>query len=389
MGLHIAIDGRTLGDHYPGIGRYLWNLLRAMVPLAPDERFTLLEAEDGDNRRYPLGELEAAGVRRVQAPSRVRGLGQQLALPRLLRELEADVFHAPYYLTAYRTPCPLAVTVYDVIGALDPAFLPSKLDRKAYRLAMQQAVRSAAGIVTLSKVGKDGLVEHFAADPERVLVTPAAVDPGLSAAPPEAMESVRDRLGLPERYVLHVGTNKPHKNLVRLVRAWAAVREKQKAGGGDPGWKLVFAGRHDRRHPEAGDAVRELGLGNVRFLGEVAEDDLSALYTGAGLLVMPSLAEGFGLPVLEAMACGTAVACSRSVQVPPVAGAAAAYFDPEDVESIAATLARLLTNGGYRQILADRGAGHVAQFSWDKTALQTLRLYRRLAGGENRRLAGG
>jgi glycosyltransferase involved in cell wall biosynthesis len=381
MGLHIVIDGRTLGDHYPGIGRYLWNLLRALVPLVAEERITLLVSGAGSNTRYPLAELAAAGVRWVEVSSRVRGLGQQLALPRLLRELGAEVFHAPYYLTAYRPPCPLAVTVYDVIGVLDPAFLPSKLDRRAYRLAMQQAVRAAAGILTLSKAGKDGLVEHFEADPERVLVTPAAVDPGFAPASPAAVDRARSRLGLPERYVLHVGTDKPHKNLVRLVRAWAAVRDKHKAGTDDPGWKLVLAGRHDRRRSEAADAVRELGLTGVRFLGEVAEEDLPALYTGAGLFVLPSLAEGFGLPVLEAMACGTAVACSRAVNVPPVAGAAAAYFDPEDVESIAVTLVRLLGNGGYRQMLADRGARHATQFSWTKTAQQTLRFYHRLAGG--------
>ncbi len=381
MGLHIAVDGRTLGDHYPGIGRYLWNLLRALASVVSDERITLLEAENEDNTRYPLAELEEAGVRRIKVPARVRGLRQQLALPRLLRELGAEVFHAPFYVTAYRPPCPLVVTVYDVIGALDPAFLPSKLDRKKYHLAMQQAVRSAAGLLTLSQVGKDGLVEHFGADPERIMVTPAAVDSGFTSVSSDEVEEMRTRLGLPERYVLHVGTDKPHKNLVRLVRAWAAMRASQKAGKDDSGWKLVLAGRHDRRRPEIREAVRELGLTDVRFLGEVAEDDLAALYSGAGLFVLPSLAEGFGLPVLEAMACGTAVTCSRSVSVPPVAGAAAAYFDPEDVDAIAATLTRLLSNGGYRQMLADRGARHAAQYSWDKTARQTLRFYRRWAGG--------
>lgn len=380
MGLHIAIDGRTLGDHYPGVGRYLWNLLRALVPVVADERITLLEAEIDDNTRYPVAELEEAGVRRVKVPSRVRGLGQQLALPRLLRELGAEVFHAPFYVTAYRPPCPLVVTVYDVIGALDPAFLPAKLDRKKYRLAMQQAVRSAAGILTLSQVGKNGLVEHFEADPERIMVTPAAVDPGFTAASSAEVEDLRRRLGLPERYVLHVGTDKPHKNLVRLVQAWAAVRASRKAAGDDPGWELVLAGRHDQRRTGSREAVSELGLTGVRFLGEVAEDDLATLYSGAGLFILPSLAEGFGLPVLEAMACGTAVACSRSASVPPVAGAAAAYFDPEDVAAIAATLTRLLANGGYRQMLADRGARQVAQYSWDKLARQTLRFYRRWAG---------
>jgi len=271
------------------------------------------------------------------------------------------------------------VTIYDVIGVLDPSFLRSPLDRKTYRLAMHQAVRSAAGILTLSTVGKDGLVEHFEADPERVLVTPAAVDPGFSVAASEEIEKVRTRLGLAERYVLHLGTNKPHKNLVRLVRAWAAVCGKQ--GQDEPVWQLVLAGRHDRRHPEVRDAVRELGLTGVRFLGEVAEEDLAALYSGAELFVLPSLAEGFGLPLLEAMACGTAVACSRAASVPPVAGAAAAYFDPGDVDSIAATLARLIANGGYRQMLVDRGVKHAAQFSWDKTARQTLQFYRRVADG--------
>lgn len=368
MALRIAIDGRALTDRNPGLGRYLWNLARALPRVAGEgEEIHLLTGPEEENTRFPLGSLDQVGVKRIPVRP-LGGLRQKLALPRLLTEIGAQVFHAPHDLVAFRPPCPLVVTVYDAPGA-GPA------DGKAAK-ALRQTLDSAARVLALSQVGRKDL-GGLGVEPRRLTVTPGAPDPDLEEAGPAARREVRERLRLPGRYVLNLGSAKRHKNLVRLVEAWAEVK-KAEIGRGEL-WQLVLAGVHDPAHGEARAKARELDLAEVRFLGEVAEPDLAAVFSAAQIFVLPSLAEGSGLPVLEAMACGTAVACSRTTALPAVAGAGAAYFDPEDKGMIAATLVRMMKNPAYRQMLAERGTQRAEQLSWEATARATLKVYRQVA----------
>ena len=371
MTLRIAIDGRTLTDRHPGVGRYVWNLVRALPRVAGGEEIHLLTGPEEENTRFPLAELDGAGITRVPVRQTLGGLRQQLALPRLLAEIGAQVFHAPHALSGYRSPCPLVVTVYDALEATSP-----DAAGRASR-SLGQTLAAARRIVTLSQLLKKELGEQLGVEPRRVAVIPGAPDPDLEAPPSEKAREVRRRLKLPARYVLALGSNKPHKNLVRLVEAWAKVRAEIDKPG--EAWQLVLAGLHHPDRGEAREKARELGLAEVRFLGEVAEADLAAVLAAAAVFVLPSLAEGSGLPLLEAMACGTAVACSRTSALPAVAGAGAAYFDPQDPAAIAATLVRLLSNAAYRQMLAERGSQRAEQFSWEKAARQTLKIYRQAA----------
>ncbi len=370
MVLRIAIDGRALTDQNPGLGRYLWNLARALPQVAGEgEEIHLLTGPEEENTRFPLAELDALGVTRVPVRQALDSRRQKRALPRLLAEIGAKVFHASHERVAFRPPCPLVVTVYDALDAADPA------SRKGSK-AVRQTLDSAARILALSQVGRKDLL-GLGIEPRRLAVTAGAPDPDLEKAPPPARREVRKRLRLPGRYVLNLGTAKPHKNLVRLVEAWAEVKRAD-IGRGEL-WQLVLAGTHDPAHGEARAKARELDLAEVRFLGPVAETDLAAVLSGAQIFVLPSLAEGSGLPLLEAMACGTAVACSRTTALPAVAGAGAAYFDPEDKRMIAATLVRLMKNPGYRQMLAERGTERAEQLSWEGTARATLKVYRKVA----------
>ncbi len=384
MALRIAIDGRILTDDrvatvHPGVSRYVWNLLRALPRVVDDEEILLLTGPEGESSRFPFAGLAEVGVELVPIRHKIGGIGQKLGLPRRLRELEVGVLHAPHYLTAQRSTCPLVVTLYDAIGARWPETLSAS--PRAYRTAVSSAVRSADRIVAFSQVARDELASQFEASKQSVAIIPAAIDVDLQPTDDEATGEARERLKLPNNYVLHLGTNRPHDNLVQLVDVWAETRKAEGVNRkGESPWYLVLAGRHDGRFPEVRQRVRKLGLDDVRFLGEVAESDLAALYSGAELFVLPSLWEGFNMPVLEAMACGTAVACSRTSGLPAVAAMAAAYFDPEDAASMTTTLVRLLKNGGYRKTLAERGAQRAAQFSWQKTAQQTLKVYRQVAG---------
>ena len=372
MPLKIAIDGRCLTDHYPGIGRYVFNLLLSLPDIAEDSELSVFTAEGDGNSRFDLEALVSRGVRLIPTRAAIRGMQQQHELPRRLRQIEAEVFHAPYFLTTYRSPCPMVVGLYDTIPTRFPETLPSVAARVTARLGIHMALRSAQSVIVLSRFAKDDLVKTYGLASDRIVVTPGAPAEGYQPASTEAIAELGSRLGLPERYVLHVGTNKPHKNLEKLLEAWGELKSAGKAE-----CDLVLAGAHDPRYFQVAQAVRSSGLKGVRCLGPVAEDDLPVLYSGAELFVFPSLYEGFGLPVLEAMACGTAVACSKSSSLPEVAGHAAAYFDAEDVASITQTLARLLKNSNYSRVLAERGRARAAQLTWKQTARATVDVYRR------------
>ncbi len=394
MSLKIAIDGRCLTDHYPGIGRYLYNLLRSLPGVAEDAEISVFtgrradgrktagrpadgaraDAADGVNSRFDLEQLEARGIRLVPVNAPIRGARQQFELPSQVRRLDAAVFHAPYFLTAFKPGRPMVVGIYDTLAVSAPQDLPSLKARLGAKLGMRLALSAAHSVITLSRAAQQDIVETFGTPREKVAVTPAAPAGEFKPAGPEAIDELRARLRLPACYALHVGTNKPHKNLERLVEAWSEVR-----GLDLPECGLVFAGAHDPGHFNVREAVRRLELDDVRCLGAVAEDDLPALYSGAELFVLPSLVEGFGLPVLEAMACGAPVVCARSSSLPEVAGHAAVYFDPADTGSIAQSLGRLLRNPGYRRLLGERGRARAAQLSWERTARLTLDVYRRAA----------
>ena len=239
----IAIDGRCLTDHYPGIGRYLFDLLRSLPGAGSDLEISVFIDREGANSRFDLALLEGLGIELIPTRAAIRGMRQQLELPRQLRRLEADVFHAPYFISAYPSACPSIVGIYDTIGTRFAQDLPSTRARLAARWGTGLALRSARSILTLSRFAKNDLVETHRLDPERVVVTPAAAAEEFRPASAEKIAELRARLGLPERYVLHVGSNKPHKNLERLMAAWAEVRGLEESGCG-----LVFAGVHDRRH---------------------------------------------------------------------------------------------------------------------------------------------
>ena len=381
MPLKIAIDGRCLTDEYPGIGRYLFNLLCSLPEVADDAEISILTPTAGGNTRFDLSSLSEKGLRLIPTSAPIRGLRQQLELPREMGRLRPDVFHAPYFFTAYRSSCPMVVGLYDTIAARFPESLPSKRARLAVSLGLYFARRAAHSIITLSRFAKDDLVSTFDLPPERVVVTPGAPPTDFRPAAKEEIDELRQRLRLPERYALHVGTNKPHKNLERLLQAWAEFQGPGDSEAARAECGLVFAGAHNPRHGQPQAIAQRLGLEEVLCLGPVKEDDLAALYSGADFFVMPSLDEGFGLPILEAMACGTPVACSRSASLPEVAGHAAIYFDPLQPRSMVETLTRLFKNPSYRRVLSDRGRVRAGQLTWKHTARLTLDAYRRAADG--------
>jgi glycosyltransferase involved in cell wall biosynthesis len=364
-----VLDARTATPHFPGIGRYVTSLAAALAPLlASDERLTVLYHPD---HRPALSQF--AAVTLVPVAISPFALAQQWQIPRLLHQMRADVYHSSYNLMPYAPGVPTILTVYDLIPLLMPEQSRGRA-RLLARWANALALRAARVALAISETTRRDYLLHFRVPSERIITVPLAADPVFRPPPEDIVAALRARYALPERYALYLGSNKPHKNLVRLVEAWQTGHVS----------RLVIAGAWDDRYPEAKQRVAALGLDDsVVFLGPVGEADLPALYAGAELFVFPSLFEGFGFPVLEAMACGTPVICSNVSSLPEAAGTAALQVDPRNTDALSAAIDRVLGDAALRRSLRQQGLAQAGRFSWTRTAQQTLAAYRRALNKAN------
>jgi glycosyltransferase involved in cell wall biosynthesis len=296
------------------------------------------------------------------------------------RDRNAQVVHSTYAAPFLRDSASV-LTVHDCSFVRHPEWFTLR-DRLVLNAGVRTSVRRAARVVVPSGHARDELCALLGVARERVVVTPEGVD-GRFAPPPAAatgdgtpasarMDRLIRRLGIHRPYVLAVGNLQPRKNLSRLIEAWALLA----ADNADKGRQLVVAGGFRGRRDGATGLAIKLHIGDrVAFPGFVSDDDLPALYGAADLYVMPSLYEGFGLPVLEAMACGTPVACSNTTSLPEAAGGAAALFDPEDPAAIAAALRPLLADAALRDDLRERGLARAAAATWRACAELTAAAY--------------
>ena len=372
--MRFGLDGRYIRDHFPGIGRYTYSLACAVADAAPDDTLVVLLNECQENSRHALADLRArpnVEIAPVTAPP--FSLREHLELPLVVRRLRLDLLHSPYYLKPYWLPIPSVTTVYDVTPARYPDYLPSRRARFAFELTTRLAIETSAALLTLSESARADMVQFFDAQPDRITVTYPAVDAAYTPRPTDEVAAVRASLDLPEAYILYLGINKPHKNLVRLVEAFARVAAAL------PEVTLALAGKPDPRYPDAVDRAQALGLADrVRVLGAIPEDSLPALYTGAALFVFPSLYEGFGFPVLEAMACGSPVITSSVSSLPEVADDAALLVNPVDTDALARAMLAVVQDGRLWTRLHRASLARAAEFSWARAAQQTLAVYRRM-----------
>lgn len=357
-----------------GLGRYAESLIRAMNELAPDRIGLFYNRESGIHPIQGLDHLPTRTVRLGYKPWRMLvWLGQlsHIGWDRFFRD--TLTFHATEHLLLPLHSVPTVLTVHDLIFRRFPQY-HKPLNRWYLNLTMPLYVKQATAIIAISQATKQDLISAYGVPADKIRVVYEAADPRFKPQAEHEIARVRSKYSLPERYILFVGTIEPRKNLPRLLEAY---RKVHRAGLTDA---LVVVGK---RGWLVGDFFRKLEdetLPPVILPGFVSDEDLPALYAGAQALAFPSLFEGFGLPMLEAMACGTPVVASRAGSLPEIGGDAAVYFDPESIEEMAEALERVLTDAELAEHLRRKGLARAKQFSWRKAARETLDIYTSIRG---------
>ncbi len=300
-------------------------------------------------------------------------------LPAALWRKKVDVLHAPAFLAPLAAPCPVVVTVHDVSYLLFPSYF-SRWWVQYLNLVMPRILASAAAIIAVSEHSKCDIIKFYGISPEKIRVIPHGVDHE-RFRPGAVLDAGWARsLGIEDGYVLHVGTLTRRKNIPTLIRAIAELRDRGEWGSR----QLVLAGAENRAiqgTQEVLKTITALGLGSsVLLTGRIPDKYMPGLYAAATLVVMPSVYEGFGFPVLEAMACGTPVVCSDSSSLPEVGGNAGIYFPCQDHHGMASAIAGVLGSEVKAQEMRRKGLERASHFSWQRAANETIAVYREVTG---------
>jgi len=353
-----------------GISVYVTSLLRHLASVESDLRYALLLG-DKQVSAHAFG-LPTVFSRLSTRRPPVRILWEQSVLPLLLRRLGADLLHAPAFVGPLLSPCPRVITIHDLSFLRYPEFF--RRGNRLYLRAMTGiACRRAAAVIAVSNFTAAETVNLLNVPAERVHTIYHGIDPRFHPLPDDEVARFRREMALPEQFVLYMGTLEPRKNIVALVRAFARLR--------DPDLHLVLAGGKGWLYEEIFAEVERLSLdARVHFPGYVSAETQTLWYNAAHAFAYISNYEGFGFPVLEALACGTPTLTASTTSLPEAGGDGALTVPPDDETAIAEGLHRLLTDSVLRENLRRRGLAHAAQFSWAETARQTAALYRQVLG---------
>jgi glycosyltransferase involved in cell wall biosynthesis len=369
--MRIVFDGTTLRPRRTGVGYYTEHLLHHLAQEAPEEELIVVSNRPIDTTRPLPSRVRVAGGT-LRAP---RIVWMQTLAPRTLHHLQPDVVHFTNGMLPLLSSTPSVVTIHDMSLTLFPHFHPPRrvlLNRPLVDIA----ARRAGAVITVSESAKCDILRRYSLPPDRVHVIHEAAAPSFRPVLDQrVLERVRRQYGLGERIILSVGTIEPRKNLPQLIDAFAERRRT-----GDLSHQLVCVGPYGWRSRGIEARIERLRVADaITFTGYVPFDDLPALYSLAEIFVFPSVYEGFGLPVIEAMACGAPVITGRAAALAEIAGGAIEHVDRLDADSLGEAMVALARNRAHRDHLAGLGIERARAFSWNRAARETLEVYRQTA----------
>ncbi len=367
--MRFAIDAHAIGRHLTGNEVYVRSLLRSFAALDHESDFVTYFSAD-DAKQWTDERFEARQV----SPNPFVRLGVELAMK--LRQDRPDLVHVQY-TAPLGCPVPVVVSVHDVSFLVHPEYFP-KLRALQLRLTVARTIRCATRILTGSDFSRDSIVKAYGEEcAGKIVVVPNAAASGLRPISREtATAAVRAKFHVGRPFLFSVGDLQPRKNQIGLIHAFAElIRAYPQLTH-----QLVFAGKDTWFSPKVREAARQSGVADrIQFAGFVSDEDLLHLYNACDLFIFPSFYEGFGLPVLEAMACGRAVTCSRTSSMPEVADGAGIMFDPASSQEMVRAMADLLLDAELRARMERLGLQRAARFSWRATAQRTLEVYHEVA----------
>jgi glycosyltransferase involved in cell wall biosynthesis len=371
--MRIGLDGIPLGEIKTGVGHYTFELAHALASLSPEDEFELVSpfpyvcarGEDVDQTLPPNLSVREAKVNRLS-----RRRWWSIGLPLYLKRASLDLFHGTNYDLPLWKKCETVLTIHDLSLLLHPETHEEHLVRRA-RWRLPTMARKATMIITPSESVRREVCEHLNIKPERIVAIPEAARRSFHQVPLAETIEVRRRLKVEDEFILFVGTIEPRKNLLTLARAMDEILRATRLRP-----QLVIAGKEGWLTGELFSYLKSAQMGErVRFTGYVSDADLRALYSSCRVFVYPSVYEGFGLPPLEAMACGAPVITSRIPSIIETTGEAALLVSPTDYQELARSIIHLLTNSGERERRSSAGLRRATGFSWERTARATLNVY--------------
>ena len=372
--MRIGLDGFPLLTPLTGVGHYTFELARALALLAPSDQFELVAPGP-----FPDSIIENI---RLDCPDNLRAVNAEpssirrrrwwaVGLPLYLRKTSLDLFHGTNYEVPLWNKRRSVLTIHDLSILLHPDTHQADLARRARRRLPVMA-RSASVIITPTESIKREVSERLKVDPEKIVVTLEAPRRGFQRMASEEVAETKQRLGVEDEFLLFVGTIEPRKNLLTLVRAFDQILRQTSRRP-----QLVVVGAEGWLMDELIAFIKESSISDrLRLTGYLDDDDLRALYSSCTVFVYPSIYEGFGLPPLEAMACGAPVIASNIATFQETLGTAAQLVEPNDVEALVRSMVEILDDEDRRRTLSRRGLEQAAKFSWERTAQLTLEVYR-------------
>jgi glycosyltransferase involved in cell wall biosynthesis len=371
--MRIGIDATALPLQPVGAGIYMINLVRALAAVNERDELVIFTHPAG---RKQMAVQESKRFRWAVVPDKSilrRLFWEQIGLPRLVGKMRLDLLHSLHYTRPWRLPCRSVVTFHDMTFFLYPQ-LHTRSKQAFFPLTIRASARSADAIIAVSESTRADSIRLLGIPGEKIIATPLGVDPAFRPIRDlESLDVVRQRYNLPDRFILYVGLVEPRKNLSGLIRAYRSALE------GGIAHRLVVVGRFGWSYQQVLDEIEALGLQErVQFTGYIPQADLPIVYNLASLFVYPTLYEGFGLPALEAMACGTPVVTSNVASLPEIIGEAGVLIPPGDQQALSQALQDVLSDPGLQTHLAIKGPQQASQFTWERTARQTLQVYRQV-----------